>query len=75
MTDYYEMFNRPHVALVSVLDTPIVRVHPTGIETTDGLREFDVIIWATGFDFGTGALSRMGIRGCDDVELAEYWPS
>ena len=34
----------------------------TGIETTDGLREFDIIVWATGFDFGTGALSRMGIR-------------
>ncbi len=34
-----------------------------GIETTDGLREFDIIVWATGFDFGTGALNRMGVRG------------
>jgi cation diffusion facilitator CzcD-associated flavoprotein CzcO len=68
VTDYYEMFNRPHVSLVPLRETPIVRVTPTGIETTDGLREFDVIIWATGFDFGTGALRRLGVHG-----LAEYW--
>ena len=43
----------------------MVRVTPTGIETTTGVHEFDVIVWATGFDFGTGALLRMGIRGRD----------
>ena len=52
---------------------PMVRVTPSGIETTDGVREFDVIVWATGFDFGTGALSRMGIRGRDGVALVDYW--
>ena len=45
----------------------------TGIETTDGVREFDIIVWATGFDFGTGALSRMGIRGRDGLALTEHW--
>ena len=43
--------------------TPMVRVTERGIETTDGEREFDVIVWATGFDFGTGALMRLGVRG------------
>ena len=38
-----------------------------------GVREFDIIVWATGFDFGTGALSRMGIRGRDGLALADYW--
>ncbi len=47
----------------------MVRVTETGIETTEGLREFDIIVWATGFDFGTGALARMGIRGRDGLEL------
>ncbi len=51
----------------------MVRVTETGIETTDGVREFDVIVWATGFDFGTGALSRMGIRGRGGLELTEHW--
>jgi hypothetical protein len=41
--------------------------------TADGEREFDVIVWATGFDFGTGALNRMGIRGRNGVALADYW--
>jgi cation diffusion facilitator CzcD-associated flavoprotein CzcO len=70
---YYEMFNRPNVELVSTRATPFVRVTETGIETTDGLREVDVIAWATGFDFGTGAMLRMGIRGADGLALSDYW--
>jgi cation diffusion facilitator CzcD-associated flavoprotein CzcO len=71
--DYYEMYNKPNVELVSVRETPIVKVTETGIETSDGLREFDAIIWATGFDFGTGAMLRMGIVGADGLPLADYW--
>jgi len=71
--DYYEMYNRPNVELVSLRDTPIVKVAETGIETSDGLREFDVIIWATGFDFGTGAMARMGIVGAGGLTLGDYW--
>src|SRR4029077_13346715 len=37
------------------------------------LREFDIIVWATGFDFGTGALSRMDIRGRDGLALGAHW--
>ena len=37
------------------------------------MREFDIIVWATGFDFGTGALNRMGIRGRDGLALEDYW--
>ena len=70
---YFEAFNDPKVSLVDLRETPIVRVTETGIETTDGVREFDIIVWATGFDFGTGALARMGIRGRDGLELTEHW--
>jgi cation diffusion facilitator CzcD-associated flavoprotein CzcO len=73
VTGYYEMYNRPNVELVSLRDTPIVKVTETGIETSDGLREFDVIIWATGFDFGTGAMLRMGIVGEGGLTLNDYW--
>jgi cation diffusion facilitator CzcD-associated flavoprotein CzcO len=73
VTGYYEMFNRPNVSLVSLLDTPMVRVTEAGIETTEGLREFDIIVWATGFDFGTGAMLRMGITGTDGRPLTEHW--
>ncbi len=73
VTGYYEMYNKPNVSLVSLRETPLVRVQETGIETTDGLREFDIIVWATGFDFGTGAMLRMGIVGTDGMTLNEYW--
>ncbi len=73
ITGYYETFNRPNVSLVDLKKTPMVRITPEGIETTDGLREFDIIVWATGFDFGTGALSRMDIRGRHGLILAEHW--
>ncbi|MGA3148436.1 MAG: NAD(P)/FAD-dependent oxidoreductase [Acidimicrobiales bacterium] len=73
VTGYYETYNRPNVSLVDLRQTPMVRVTRRGIETTEGTREFDIIVWATGFDFGTGALLRMGIQGRDGLALADYW--
>ncbi len=73
VTRYFEAYNNPAVSLVDLKATPMVRVTESGIETTEGLREFDIIVWATGFDFGTGALLRMGIRGRDGLPLAEHW--
>jgi cation diffusion facilitator CzcD-associated flavoprotein CzcO len=73
VTDYYETYNNPHVSLVDLKQTPIVRMTEHGIETAEGLRDFDIVVWATGFDFGTGALRRMGIRGRDGLALADYW--
>ena len=73
VTGYYEAFNRPNVSLIDLKATPIARVTERGIETTEGERELDVIIWATGFDFGTGALRRMGIRGRNGVALVDHW--
>jgi len=73
VTDYYEVYNNPNVSLVDLKATPIVRVTERGIETTEGEQEFDIIVWGTGFDFGTGALRRIGIRGRDGVALNDDW--
>jgi cation diffusion facilitator CzcD-associated flavoprotein CzcO len=73
VTDYFEAYNNANVSLIDLKETPMVRVTETGIETNEGLREFDIIVWATGFDFGTGALARMGIRGRHGLALEEYW--
>jgi cation diffusion facilitator CzcD-associated flavoprotein CzcO len=73
VTDYYETYNRPNVTLVDLDKTPILRVTERGIETAEGERAFDIVVWATGFDFGTGALLRMGIRGRDGLALADHW--
>jgi len=73
VTRYYEAYNNANVELVDLKQTPMVRVTANGIETTAGERAFDLIVWATGFDFGTGALSRMGIRGRGGVALNDSW--
>ncbi len=70
---YFEVYNNSNIDLVSLEDTPIVRMTESGIETTEGVRDFDIVVWATGFDFGTGALSRMGIRGRHGLALVDHW--
>ncbi|WP_280490004.1 flavin-containing monooxygenase [Nocardia carnea] len=73
VTNYYESFNKPNVSLIALKETPIVRVDATGIETTECHREYDIIVYATGFDFGTGALTRMGVRGRAGLDLSTDW--
>jgi cation diffusion facilitator CzcD-associated flavoprotein CzcO len=73
VTGYYEVYNNHNVSLVDLRQTPMVRITQRGIETTDGEREFDIIVWGTGFDFGTGALTRLGIRGRHGLRLESYW--
>ncbi|WP_019875765.1 flavin-containing monooxygenase [Sporichthya polymorpha] len=70
---YYEAFNRSHVELVDLRANPTRRITATGIESEDRPREFDVIVYATGFDAFTGALLKMGIRGRDGVSLNDTW--
>ncbi|OBF86293.1 cyclohexanone monooxygenase [Mycobacterium sp. 852002-51163_SCH5372311] len=70
---YYETFNRDNVTLVDLRKAPIREVTPAGIRTESGLYELDVIVYATGFDAMTGALSRIDIRGRDGISLGEFW--
>ena len=70
---YYEVYNRSNVRLVDLRDTPIERITPAGIQTSSEEHGLDVIIYATGFDAGTGALSRIDIRGEGGLSLAEKW--
>jgi acetone monooxygenase len=73
-TNYLEAFLRPNVEAIPVKDNPISRITPTGIELTDGSTyDLDVIILATGFDAGTGALTRIDIQGRDGRTLREDW--
>src|SRR5262249_60378069 len=52
---------------------PIREVTATGIDTEQKFHELDVIVYATGFDAMTGALTRMDIRGRDGMSLREFW--
>ena len=70
---YYEVYNQPNVKLVDINETPIERITPTGIKTSGAEYEFDLIIYATGFDAITGSFDRIEIRGIDGVLLKQKW--
>jgi cyclohexanone monooxygenase len=71
--DYYDTFNRDNVSLVDVRETPIEAITETGVRTSAGDYEADVLIYATGFDAMTGALLRANITGRDGRHLADKW--
>lgn len=70
---YYETYNLPHVTLVDLRREPLEEVTETGIRTAATMREHDVIVYATGFDAMTGALTSIDIRGRDGRSLREDW--
>jgi cation diffusion facilitator CzcD-associated flavoprotein CzcO len=72
-TRYYEVYNQPNVDLVDLKETPIERITPKGIKTSAKDYEFDIIIYATGFDAITGSFDRIDIRGAGGVRLKDKW--
>ena len=72
-TKYYEVYNQPNVKLVDINETPIERITETGIKTSDADYEFDMIIYATGFDAITGAFDRIDISGAHGKRLKDKW--
>ncbi|MGW4945102.1 flavin-containing monooxygenase [Actinoplanes sp. NPDC004185] len=72
-TGYYETYNRPGVHLVNLRRTPLVEITEKGVRTAEREYEADIIVYATGFDAMTGALTNVDIRGRDGVSLKETW--
>ena len=70
-TNYYETFNRPNVTLVDLRRTPDQEITQTGIRTTGGEVDLDMIVYATGFDALTGPLEALGIRGRGGLALQD----
>ena len=72
-TFYYEAYNQDNVELVDITETPIERIAPKGIKTSTAEYEFDMIIYATGFDAITGSFDKIDFRGVDGVKLKDRW--
>ena len=72
-TRYFEAYNRDNVHLVDLSETPLVRITETGLRTTARDYEFDIIVYATGFDAITGAYDLIDIRGIGGERLADKW--
>ncbi len=69
---YYETYNRDNVTLVDIRGGEI-ELTAKGIKVKGVEREFDSIIFATGFDALTGSMVRMDIRGRGGKQLKECW--
>lgn len=73
-SQYLEVYHQPNVDIVDVKASPIERIVPEGVMTADGtVHELDILILATGFDAGSGALTRIDIRGRGGRSLKEDW--
>jgi cation diffusion facilitator CzcD-associated flavoprotein CzcO len=70
---YYDTYNRENVHLVNLRREPIDQVTPTGVRTPAAFYDLDVMVYATGFDAMTGALTRIDIEGRDGLRFADAW--
>jgi len=72
-TDYYATYNRENVDLVDIKASPIRSITERGLSTSAADYELDAIVFATGFDAMTGAISRIDIRGRNGRRIQEAW--
>lgn len=72
-TFYYEAYNRPNVRLIDLHKTPIERVTEKGVKTAQEEFEFDMLIYATGFDAVTGAFDAIDFTGVNGVKMLDLW--
>ena len=72
-TNYFYTYNRENVELIDIRHSPIQEITPKGIRTEDQEFEFDMIVFATGFDAMTGTYFKMDIRGRNGLSLKEKW--
>tara|TARA_Y100000588_G_scaffold394394_1_gene514629 strand:- start:1245 stop:2927 length:1683 start_codon:yes stop_codon:yes gene_type:complete len=70
---YYEVYNQENVMLVDLNKTPIECITEKGLRTLGTEYEFDMMIYATGFDGVTGPYDRIDIRTTDGRRLKDDW--
>jgi cyclohexanone monooxygenase len=73
-TNYYETFNKDSVLLVDAsTDGPIEEITENGIRAGGKDYEFDIIVFATGFDAMTGLLKALNLKGRGGRTLDQEW--
>jgi cation diffusion facilitator CzcD-associated flavoprotein CzcO len=75
--EYLDAFNEPSTELVDTDGKGVERITERGVVAKGVEYEVDCIIYASGFEVGTEATSRMGYdpKGRDGVRLSDYWAS
>jgi len=70
---YFETFKRDNVTLINQADEALEHIDASGLNTTRGHYDIDVLVCATGFDALTGALVKVDITGADGIRLTDKW--
>jgi cyclohexanone monooxygenase len=70
---YFETYNLDHVDLIDLNATPVTAITHEGIETSERQHQVDTIVFATGFDAMTGALTAIDIVGRESAVLRDKW--
>src|SRR6478752_1631454 len=69
--DYFPTFTQPHVTLET---TPIARITPTGIITSDGTETpVDTLVLATGFNLWDENFPAIEVIGREGRDLGKWW--
>jgi cyclohexanone monooxygenase len=73
--DYLPTFNRPNVTLVDTEGKGVDCFTETGAVVGDQEYQLDCVIFATGFEVGTGFTRRAGfdVSGRNGIQLSEKW--
>jgi cation diffusion facilitator CzcD-associated flavoprotein CzcO len=69
---YLDRFNQDNVSLVDVRGKPLT-ITRSGISCGDEQFELDMIVLATGFDSGTGAMLAVDFVGRQGRKLSSHW--
>jgi cation diffusion facilitator CzcD-associated flavoprotein CzcO len=73
-TNYYETYNKDNVLLVDAkTDGAIEEITEKGIRAGGKEYEFDIIVFATGFDALTGPLKALNLKGRGGRALDKEW--
>ena len=72
-TNYFETYNLKNVELIDINSTPIESITKNGLCTNTKEYDFDILIFATGFDAMTGALLSIDISGKNNIKLKDKW--
>ncbi len=74
--DYYlQAFNKPNVHLIDTDGKGVERIDETGIWAGGAHYDLDCIVFSTGFEVGTGFLSRSGfdVTGKGGMTMTQHW--
>ncbi|OQU97758.1 hypothetical protein CLAIMM_03643 [Cladophialophora immunda] len=74
-TTFYEVFNQDNVDLVDVRSNPIQEITEKGVRLGDGTEyEFDILVFATGFNSSSGTITNIDHRGTDKtLTIKDRW--